>query len=244
MALKSFNVFDEIDFSHSFDGMVIDGDRVIDEEVNAGDLQVTGNAKFMEEVDTDSVEIIGTAEFRTFATCDDLNVSGSAVFKDEVVAESIVISGGATINGKVNADVLIVEGKLKVNSKVNVLSIGISGYMNCIHRVYFDKCHVKGSLVVSDLVKGIDIKFKSSAKSSLKRLVADNITVAGKPSEAAYILTCDEADCGIADMEYAKIDHLMCDEAKIGRGCRIGLLEYRERAAISKDAFVEKIVKI
>jgi len=242
---SSLDFFDgDSESSYSFDGIVLEGEQIIYDEICTTDLKVLGDVRFMETVDSDSLIITGVAEFKTFTTCDDMNVSGSAVFKDELLAESIVVSGGASINGKVNADVLIVEGKLKANSRVNALSVSVSGYMSCLHRLSFDKCHVSGNLVSTNIVKGIDIKFKSNSRSMIKRLIADKIVAFGKPAEGSYILVCDEADCDRAELEYAKIDVLMCDECVIGKGCNIGVLECRGEAVISPDAYVDKIVKI
>lgn len=232
------------DSSYSFDGIVLEGEQIVYDEICTTDLKVLGDARFMEIVDSDALTVIGTAEFKTLATCDDLNVPGSAVFKDEVIAESIVISGGASVNGKINADVLIVEGKLKANSRVNALSVSVQGYMNCLHRLYFDKCHVSGTLMSINIVKGLDVKFKSESKSIVKRLIVDSVTVSGVPKEGNYILVCDELDCEKAELVYTKIDFLMCDECVVGKGCYIGVLECRGDAVISPDAYVEKIVKI
>ncbi len=241
---SSFNVFDEGAGSYSYDGMVIDNDQVVEDEICLENLRITGNARFMEIADADTIDIIGNAEFKTFATCDDLNISGSAVFKDDVIAESIVISGGASIMGKVSTDVLIIDGKVRTNSDISALSVSISGYLNCLHKLSFDKCHVSGTLIAVGVVKGIDIKFKSSESSSVKRIIADEITVSGKPAKGTYILSCDEADCEKAIIEYAKIDHLMCDDCIIGRGCRIGTLECRGTAQISNDSYVEKMKRL
>lgn len=242
---SSLDIFDgNSDSSYSFDGIVIDGEQIVYDEICTTDLKVLGDVKFMEIVDSDALSVIGVAEFKTLVTCDDLTVPGSAVFKDEILAESIVVSGGASVNGKINADVLIVDGKLKANSHVTALSVGINGYMNCLHRLNFDKCHVKGSLVSINIVKGLDIKFKSESKSTVKRLLVDNVTVVGKPKTGNYLLTCDEVDCEKADIVYTKIDVLMCDECRIGKGCHIGVLECRGDADISPDAYVDKILKI
>ncbi|MBE7064511.1 MAG: hypothetical protein E7384_01680 [Ruminococcaceae bacterium] len=230
--------------SYSFDGIVLDGEQIVNEAICTTDTKVIGDVRFMEMVDSDSLIVTGVAEFKTFTTCDDLNVSGSAVFKDELLAESIVVSGGTSVNGKINADVLIVEGKLKANSRVNALSVSVSGYMSCLHKLSFDKCHISGSLISTNIVKGMDIKFKSNSRSMIKRLIADNVTAVGKPAEGSYILVCDEVDCDKAEIEYSKIDLLMCDSCVIGKGCNIGVLECRGDAEISPDAYVEKIVKI
>ena len=230
--------------SYSFDGIVFDGQQIINEEIYTTDMKVLGDIRFTETVDAESLLVTGVAEFKTFATCDDLNVSGSAFFKDELLAESIVVSGGVSVNGKINADVLIIEGKLKANSRVNALSVSVSGYMSCIHKLSFDKCHVGGSLISTNVVKGMDIKFKTQSRSMIKRLIADNIKAFGKPAEGSYILVCDEADCDRAELEYSKIDLLMCDSCVIGKGCNIGVLECRGDVEISPDAYVEKIVKI
>ncbi|MBQ8165353.1 MAG: hypothetical protein IJZ94_06020 [Clostridia bacterium] len=242
---SSLDVFEGMqDSSYSFDGIVLEGDQIVYEEICTTDLRIMGDVRFMEAVDSDALSVIGVAEFKTFTTCDDLNVPGSAVFKDDLIAESIVVSGGASVNGKIHADVLIVEGKLKANSRVNALSVSIKGYMNCLHRLYFDKCHVGGSLMSINIVKGMDIKFKSKSKSMVKRLIVDNLTAAGKPKDGAYILVCDEVDCEKADIEHTKIDVLMCDECVIGKGCHIGVLECRGEVSVSPDAYVEKIIKI
>lgn len=242
---SSLDVFEGIkDYSYSFDGIVLEGEQILYDEICTTDLKVIGDVRFMETVDSDALSVIGVAEFKTFATCDDLNVPGSAVFKDDLIAESIVISGGVSVNGKINADVLIVEGKLKANGKVNALSVSVKGYVNCLNKLHFDKCHIGGSLVAINVVKGMDIKFKSQSKSMVKRLIVDNLTVAGTPKEGAYILICDEVDCEKADIEYTKIDILMCDECVIGKGCHIGVLECRGKISLSPDAYVEKIVNI
>ena len=175
---SSLDIFEGVtNTSYSFDGIVLEGEQIVYDEICTNEIKVLGDVKFMETVDADALSVIGVSEFKTLVTCDDLSVQGSAVFKDEIIAESIVIGGGASVNGKINADVLIVEGKLKANSRVNALSVSVKGYMNCLHRLNFDKCHVRGSLVSINIVKGLDIKFKSESKSIVKRLIVDSVTV-------------------------------------------------------------------
>lgn len=242
---SSLDIFEGVtNTSYSFDGIVLEGEQIVYDEICTNEIKVLGDVKFMETVDADALSVIGVSEFKTLVTCDDLSVQGSAVFKDEIIAESIVIGGGASVNGKINADVLIVEGKLKANSRVNALSVSVKGYMNCLHRLNFDKCHVRGSLVSINIVKGLDIKFKSESKSIVKRLIVDSVTVEGKPKDSNYILACDEVDCEKANLTYTKIDVLMCDECYIGKGCHIGVLECRGKIEISPEAFVDRIVKI
>lgn len=240
-----YGVFGDNDFTTSFNGTVIDGVEKIDESLMLDDLCVSGKALFMGEVDADKIVIYGDAEFRDFTTCDDISIIGDAEFKREIVCESLVISGKAEILGSVSADVLIVEGGMIVNSKIKTISLNVSGELRCNDKIYADKVLVKGSLESVGCVRCIDIRFTSERKSSLERIVTDKLVAVNRSDEFNdLVLVCGEAECGVANLECAKIDYLRCERCKIGSGCVIGKLECRGKAEIAQDASVERIINI
>lgn len=239
-----YGVFEEGDRAVSFNGTVIDGVERIEENLLLDDLCISGNAVFVGEVDADKLVVYGSAEFREFATGDDVRIIGEAVFKNDLVCESLVIPGDAHVLGVTSSDVLIVEGRMKANHKVKSLSVNVSGELLCQDKLYADKILVKGLLSADSSIRCMDIRFTSERRSTVRNIVTDklfSVSRAAEPGE--FVLCCDSAECGNANIEYAKIDFLQCDRCKIGRGCVIGKLECTGKAEISPNAVVEERVE-
>ncbi len=240
-----YGVFDDSKYTTSFNGVVIDGVETIDDNLLLDDLCVSGSALFTGEVDADKIVIPGQAEFREFVTCDDMNIAGEATFKNELVCESIVVPGSAKMLDKVITDVLIVDGSLKANRKIKTINLNVDGTIESFDKLYADKALVKGSVIYASELRCFDVRITSEYPSTVGRIISDKLVTVSRSVEASeYVLTCDFAECGIVNIEYAKIDYLRCERCKIGRGCVIGKLECTETSEISDDAVVEHIVSV
>ena len=240
-----YGVFEEIDRTVSFNGTVIDGVERIEENLLLDDLCVSGSAVFMGEVDADKLVVYGSAEFREFATGDDVRIIGDSVFKNDLVCESLVVPGDAYILGVTSSDVVIVEGRMRANHKVKTISLNVNGVLYCHDKLYADKILVKGAIESDSSIRCIDIRFTSERRSVVRHSVKDklfSVSRAAEPGE--FVLCCDNAECGNANIEYAKIDYLRCERCKIGRGCVIGKLECAGNAEIAPDAVVEEFITV
>ena len=241
----SYGIFDDNGFVTSFNGTVIDGVEKIEENVLVDDLCISGSALFTGEVDADRIVVPGRAEFRDFLTCDDLNVAGEALTKEAVVCESIVVGGDMKTMGTIVTDVLVINGTMRSNRKVKTINLNIDGEYECLNKLFADKTVVNGSLVYVSELRSFDLKINSAIQSRAGRIVADKLVTVNRAKDSnEFVLTCDEAECGIAKLEYVKIDQLKCERCKIGPGCVIGRLEYTESADISSDAVVGQIVGV
>jgi len=240
---SGYGMLDENGFVTSFNGTVIDGVEKIDENILIDDLCISGSAIFTGEVDADRIVVPGRAEFREFLTCDDLNVAGEALAKESVVCESIVVGGEMKTMGKVITDVLVIGGRMHSNRKIKTINLNVDGEFECSNKLFTDKAVINGVLVYVSELKSFDLKFKSPLQSKAGRIVTDMLVAINRDKEKnEFVLCCDVAECGVAKLEYVKIDELKCERCKIGPGCVIGRLEYSESAEISEDAVVGSLI--
>ncbi len=229
-----------------FNGTVVDGEQIFDEDVSEKDLLVKGNAVFCEDVEASNLEIVGDTEVKGLVTCDKLNVGGSLKCGHNLVIETGEISGSLECFGKINAEILAVYGKASSGSSVKANELDISGDFSCVKKLHSEKISVVGTLHVTGIVIADDMTFSSAGCSSADVIDTEKLTVrepvVKTESDNQFLLCATTANCGTARLKKTKIQKLSCTKADIGPGCEIDELYCKEKPKISSQALVRKVV--
>jgi cytoskeletal protein CcmA (bactofilin family) len=237
----------------SFNGIVIEDDQTVDQRVDVRNLQVYGNAVFWNEVEADEIEIFGTARFRDFVSCDRIEINGEAVVLDSLLSESVKVGGVLNVSGRFRSDVVVVDGMLSTHGKYNGTNLIVRsrGRLEASRDIKAEKIILNGVAYSGAAFKSETVEIASCEKSEVARIVTTEFKVKYKPrgdvpgiQEGEYLLSAYHIDTLNADIEYVAADTLECENIRVGPGCHIGELIYKNEIEIDDRAIVDRLYRI
>ncbi len=237
----------------SFNGIVIEDDQTVDQQVDVKNLQVYGNAVFREDVEADEIEIFGSARFRNFVSCDRLSVYGESVMLGGLLSETLRADGTLNISGKSRSEIAVVEGTLCIQEKLTSSRVIVRtrGRIEASRGIRSGHVTVSGTLISGGSVRCDEFEIVTCERSEIARIYASDAQVKYKPrgdvpgiEAGQYLLSSYYIEAQTAELEYTAVDVLECDSAVIGPGCRVGELSYRDEVEIAPGAAVERLYKI
>lgn len=189
--------------------------------------------------------IVNDVESSTF------NVYGTSDSEQNVKTGSVKILGEANVNGNIEADETLVMGTMEVGGKAHLKKIKIFGLLVVGERLSGDKAVIKGSISVKGDVEyeafdssgGFEIKGLLTAdtikvdlrfgQSTAEEIGGGKITIKKKKNSLLPFgkgigsLTAKIIEGDDIHLENTKADIVRGNDVKIGPGCQIGLVEYR-----------------
>ncbi len=238
--------------SDSFNGIVIEDARTVDQVLELPNLRVTGNCFFMDTVEAERLEIDGEAKFSGFVTCDRLWVSGSAYMMHTLLTETLQIAGTLSVLGRCISDVFVLKGTGIFHSTFSAgrLLVKPSGTLETTGRVKGDRVTIQGQMTATSRLSCREAEFISCFPSEIHEICADVLRVKYQvpPGQlelgcSSYLLSASFLDVSEAVLEYTYAEQLFCDTAVIGKGCRIREVIYRDGIEIQDGAIVERLSK-
>ena len=198
----------------------------------------------------DAVNVSGAAKLSGDVRCASLSASGSFGGRGSIACSGGVhLSGAASINGSISAGELKasgafkckglrggdlrVSGSARVDGDIEGDSIRVSGSINCSGLVNADhiEIHIEGPCSAGS-IGGSEIRIYSKRRPvSLFRIFGKN-----------RVRTINVTESIEGDDVYLEGVSCPCVTGRsviIGSGCRIGLVQYSEKAEISPDALVD-----
>lgn len=182
--------------------------------------------------DFEKITINGTGNIKGEITAKSLNVNGVAKACENITAEKVEINGtfsGRNIKGKK----IVIRGIADFNGKVECEQFELNGSIRC------------------DSINSEQIEIKLKGFGNVNELVGSHINV--KVNEPTLIIMSVQIKPSVlkakmieADeiyLEHTEADVVSGNIVQIGRGCKIGRVEYRESLKVSDSAGVEQIVK-
>lgn len=238
-------VLNEIHFT-SFNGIVIDNDTVIDQEVNLGKIYINGKGVFTDDVDVETFSVAGEARVKGLLCCDELLVEGTCYCENSLIAEHVTVPGLLEVAGKISSDDIIVSGEVLTKNDVKTALIEINGILNCERSISCETAKIHGNINVKANVNAIDLMFETAYTSNIAKISTENIYVKKdilslKLDIPEFILECSQLDCEHAYLENCKITTIFCDDIEVGSGCEIGEILYRKTIKIDPTSNVGKI---
>lgn len=236
-----------------FDGIVLDGRETINEAVDIGNLNVTGQILFTRNVDANVVEITGQAQFGSWLTCDKLTITGECRAKSDVMTQHIKIRGGTIwFYDKVYTESILSSGEITAYDVIRSGRINLNkdAMLDTTAKIKSDVLKVFGKIRSTSSVKSTEVHIVSGKPSEIRNIVTDILVVRRPENEELqfegkkkYTLTSDFIDCIEADLSACYIGQLYCDSAIIRSGCVIDELLYNKEVEIEPGAVVERLVK-
>lgn len=223
----------------------VGGSLTVDEDIEVKNIDVSGSV-VCRQLTTHSVDISGKISVDGTTECSDIDVSGKMKCK-AFKAHSVDASGKISVDNDIECIDLGLSGKLECK-KLKATAIDVSGRINVDGDVECETAEISGSAEISDLLNAESISIESASESRIASIGCSEITVKEKSrllaflnSSHAPILTADliEGDNIILEKTHAKM--VRGKNVHIGKGCKIGVLEYTESYACDPSSSIGEL---
>ena len=195
------------------------------------EIKASGSLKLFGEVKCKSLSLSGALKGECRLEClGDFKISGSASFTDSITAKNIKIAGSFKTKGEINCDELTVHGAIKTEN-------GISAN---------EKAEIHGEIKSNALIKAKSVNITFNGKSSVPEIRGKAISLKPKKFLKAFRRNTEanSIDGEEITLEYVNSERVSGRDVKIGKRCRVDLVEYSEKIEISPRAKVGRTVKI
>ncbi len=195
-----------------------------------------------------NVTIIG-AGFVSAGQYDKISINGTSTLSGEIIAESININGMGKSTGVVKAQKVEVNGVYN-GSELRASKVIIRGLADLSGNLESEQFELNGSIKCRSInADSVEIKLKGHI--NVKELVGSRISVRVKePSFTLFnvqvkpsVLNAQLIEADEIFLEHTEADVVSGSVVQIGKGCRIGRVEYKESLKVSNEANVGQIVK-
>jgi cytoskeletal protein CcmA (bactofilin family) len=217
-----------------YDKVSIRGEGTIVNDVESSTFHVYGTSEAVESLKTGSVKIYGEAEVKMNMEAKDTLVMGSMMIGGNAHLKKMKILGLLEVGERLTGDEANIKGSIAVNGDVEYETFDSSGGFE-----------IKG-LLTADTIK-VGLRF---GQSSAEEIGGGKITVKkrsntllpfGKEvgSLVAKVIEGDDIY-----LENTTADMVRGNKVKIGPGCHIGVVEYREDFTHDPKATIKTTTKI
>ncbi len=192
------------------------------------EIKLSGAMKLLGEIKCASLSASGAVNGESIECSGEINVSGAAKFSGSVTAKNVRISGAFKASSVNNCDEFSASGAIKLEGELSAN----------------EKAEITGA-VKAGAVKAKSVTIKFDASSEAESVKGESINLAPrkyKIFKRRFISSSIEGD--EITLEYVSCPRVFGKRVTIGKGCRIGLLEYSESVQISPKAKVEKTEQI
>jgi len=226
-----------------YDEMAVEGEQKFYEKITPERLVIEGMASFHDEVDAGTLMIEGKAVFAEKVLADSFLCSGEALVKSKLICDEVLIEGRTECYGRFHAGKIDVKGELELGGRLDTIDIDVSGTFHSHGKVVCDNFTVSGFATVRNPIRAINVIVEGTAGAvEASSINCDMLLVKNSGGSLVdYILKCDSVFCDTVKIEYCKIDKILCEDAEIGEGCHVRLLECHSEPVIGIGAIVENI---
>jgi cytoskeletal protein CcmA (bactofilin family) len=197
----------------------INGTSDIEGAVKTKTSRIFGRVKINGNLGAEQLKISGMLYAHGRANVEDLTIEGTFEGED-VSAESLNVKGMVMLKGDCNAENFVSKGGFNIGGLLNAGTIDIDLYGTCrAKEIGGEKITVR---------KGKVFDFSKIIKSILFSLHLDGM------------LTTDSIEADDIHLEFTKAKAVRGNNVFIGRGCEIGLVEYKTKFYQSEHTIVKE----
>ena len=228
--------------------------------INSGEYEniiIRGRGKLCGKVKCASFSSAGSVSGESVECSGDFKASGSTKFSGSLAAVNVKMKGKFSANGKITAeDNVTAYGKLKCADSIKANAMRAFGAIKVEKDVEGENVEINGSLNCNGLVNAETFTLRSDARSRIGCVGGGSITIKTKGIRKflsmipllSRILKPLSVESYIEGEEIF-VESLSCPKiigshVVIGKGCKIGLVQYTDKIEISPKAKAERVEKI
>jgi cytoskeletal protein CcmA (bactofilin family) len=213
-------------------------------------VKLNGNGKVHGDIECENFEGNGSSKIEGKVTATNAVVNGSGKFVGDVTAENIRINGSATIDGTLAYKNLEVKGASKVTKNAKGEKLLVEGTLTVGKDCEADEAIFQGGFNIHGLLNADKIEVSLHGRSFAKEIGGETIKVRKSSSTSLGLdkifkslsreLHVDVLEGDIIELEYTKAKVVRGNTIKIGLGCEIDLVEYKNELQTNKSANVKE----
>ncbi len=201
------------------------------------DFETNGSSKIDGDVTASNAVVNGSSKLGGNMETNKFRINGSATIDGDLVFEKLEVKGSGKVAGAVKGEKLLVEGILKVGKDCEVEEANFQGGFTIDGLLNADKIEV--SLHGKSFAKEIGGEIISVRKSGSTTLGLDKIFKSLSKELQAEVIEGD-----VIELENTKAKVVRGNTIRIGLGCDIDLVEYKNELQMNKNANVRENRKI
>ncbi len=189
--------------------------------VEAGEMRISGSAKFSGRVSTEKMSVSGVCKIEEDCEAANLQLSGSMYARKGLRGTNGSVSGSIYVDGDMEFEQLTISGAAEVSGLMNAESLTI---------------HLGGSCEIGE-IGGSEIFVDVPPRHAcfLAKLLGG--------------FAVPTLKCGTIEGERIRLENTTCDTVRaknvvIGPGCEIGLVEYSDELTVDPDSRVQRKEKM
>jgi hypothetical protein len=186
-------------------------------------------------------------------------VNGSADFNNNIEFDSLVVMGKSISKGDSKIKNLKIEGQMKISKNLTADEVNVFGILNVNGNCNSEYFKTKGAFTVNGMLNADTINIEIYGKSTANEIGGEKITVIkGKKNYFDKIIKSLFSSFNIFDsrlianviegdeihLEFTKAKIVRGDRVKIGPGCEIESVEFKNKFELSEKSTVKENKKI
>jgi cytoskeletal protein CcmA (bactofilin family) len=214
-------------------------------------ISIRGEGTIVNDVECSVFHVYGTSEMVENATAGSVKILGEAEVKGDMVAEETLIMGTMAIGGNALMKKIKIFGTLDVEGRLGGEEANIKGSISVNGDVEYEKFDSSGGFEIKGLLNADTIKVALRfGESKVEEIGGGKITIKRKRNSllpfvgeegtlAAKVIEGDEIY-----LENTKAETVRGNKVKIGPGCTIGLVEYKDDFTEDSSSTIKMSKKI
>ncbi|OXS53999.1 hypothetical protein B1A99_27580 [Cohnella sp. CIP 111063] len=202
------------------------------------------------------VKIDGVGTVEGDIVCADFDCNGMTKIRGSLAADTMDADGMFTIDGHLSAARSFVDGHMKVRGSLKGDSFSVNGLIRVDGNCEIESFRAEGAFEVGGLlnVGTMDVLLQGRGKAG--EIGGESIRVVRKSSgplnkllswfvpRLATELHVESIEGDVIDLEYTQAEVVRGNRVRIGKGCTIGLVEYRTEFSAHPGAKIGKEAKV
>jgi hypothetical protein len=194
------------------------GNTSVEGKFYAAEIHTSGNFEAKDDLTAGKLDASGNFRVGGKFVFTTANLSGSVEIKKDLAGSEVTTSGSLSVGGNAGLGRLTSSGRIAITGEIHAQSVSISLYgKSKLGKVYCTNFEAKEANP-GKLLKWLGFSPKGA-------LTVDTI--------AATDITLERTEARV----------LLASKVKIGKGCKIGLVQYTDSLEVDKNAKVNKAVK-
>jgi len=216
-----------------------------------GNVAIEGTAKITGDIDCLDLMVDGVARIHGNIKAETGKVNGVALINGAWQSDKLIVSGYSKIAGDISVKQIRIEGSTRLNSSISAEEVEIAGHAkikgDCEAEVFISR----GVFTIGGMLNAGSIDILSIGRCQVRDVGGENISVRrGNPNLLVKILTSILSSPGFitetieADdisLEYSSVKVVRGGNVRIGPGCHIDLVEYRDSIECDDRANVKEL---
>lgn len=214
-------------------------------------ISIRGEGTIVNDVECSAFNVYGTSEAAENVKTGTVKIMGEAKVKGNLEAEETVVMGTMTVNGKAKLEKIKIFGLLEVGEALSGEQATIKGSISVNGDVEYETFDSSGGFEIKGLLTADTIRVGLRfGQSTAEEIGGGKITITKKKNSLLPFgkeigsLTAKVIEGDEIQLENTTADIVRGNNVKIGPGCQIGLVEYRNDLTHDPGSSIKIMTKI